>query len=129
MTNLNIIYCTKSRGREIPTSSGSVLQIRVNQRSLTHHIYHVMIIVTGGFFNKSFYIIIFRSNCMQLFFKTDVTRNFAIFTGKHLCCSLFLIKLQAIWHFNLVKNETSKQVIPVNIAKFLQTAFLMEHLC
>ena len=88
-----------------------------------------MIIVTGGFFNKSFYIIIFRSNCMQLFFKTDVTRNFAIFTGKHLCCSLFLIKLQAIRHFNLVKNETSKQVIPVNIAKFLQTAFLMEHLC
>ena len=25
----------------------------------------------------------------------DVVKNLAIFTGKHLCCSLFLIKLQA----------------------------------
>ena len=29
------------------------------------HIYHVMIIVTGGFTKKSFAIIIFRSSCKQ----------------------------------------------------------------
>ena len=30
----------------------------------------------------------------QMFFKTGVLENFAIFTGKHLCQSLFLIKLR-----------------------------------
>ena len=28
-----------------------------------------------------------------MFWKIDVLKNFAVFTGKHLCCSLFLIKL------------------------------------
>ena len=37
---------------------------------------------------------------------------FAIFTGKHLCWGLFLLKLQ---------EETPTQVFPVNIAKFLRT--------
>ena len=37
-------------------------------------------------------IIILRSSRTQIFFKTGVIRNFAIFTGKHLCWSLFLIK-------------------------------------
>ena len=36
--------------------------------------------------------IIFRSSRTQMFFKTGVIRNFTIFTGKHLCWSLFLIK-------------------------------------
>ena len=31
----------------------------------------------------------------EMFFKTGVLKNFANFTGKHLCWSLFLIKLQA----------------------------------
>ena len=30
----------------------------------------------------------------QMFFKTVVLKNFAIFTGKHLCWSLFLLKFQ-----------------------------------
>ena len=66
------------------------LQFRAGQESitaslwlLTAHIYHVMIIVTGGFDKKSFFII-WRSSRTQLFFKTGVIRNFAIFTGKHL---------------------------------------------
>ena len=34
-----------------------------------------------------------RSNCLQMFFKTGDLKNSAIFTTKHLCWSLFLIKL------------------------------------
>ena len=34
-------------------------------------------------------------NLWQMFFNIGVLRNFANFTGKHLCQSLFLIKLQA----------------------------------
>ena len=44
-----------------------------------------------------------------MFFKIDSIKNSAIFTGKHLCWGLFLIKLQ---------------VLPVDIAKFLRIAFL-----
>ena len=35
----------------------------------------------------------------QMFFKIDVLKNFAIFTGKYLCWSLFLIKLQTFRSF------------------------------
>ena len=36
-----------------------------------------------------------RSNRPEVFCKKSVLRNFAKFTGKHLCQNLFLIKLQA----------------------------------
>ena len=42
-------------------------------------------------------------------------KHFGIFRGKHLCWSLFIIKLQAC-------NS------PVNIAKFLRTGFFLKHL-
>ena len=51
-----------------------------------------------------------KSNRSQMFFKIGVLKNFAKFTGKHLCWSWFLIKLH------------------VNIVKFLRTAFFLEHL-
>ena len=51
----------------------------------------------------------------QLFFEIDILKNFAIITGKHLCWSLFLIKLQAC-------NSL------VNIPKFLRTALLIKHI-
>ena len=83
------------------------LQIRASQQSitaslwpLTAHSNHVMIIVTHGFSKKSFFIIICRSSSTQLFFKTGIIRNFAIFTGKHLSWSLFLIKL---WDLRLYR--------------------------
>ena len=36
-----------------------------------------------------------RSSRSQMFFKIDALKNFANFTGKQLCWSLFLIKLRA----------------------------------
>ena len=36
-----------------------------------------------------------RNSHLQMFFKTGVLKNLAIFTEKHLCWSLFLAKLQA----------------------------------
>ena len=51
----------------------------------------------------------FRSNCLQVFCKKDVLRNFTKFTGKHLCQR---------WH----------RCFPVNFVKFLRTPFLTEHL-
>ena len=44
--------------------------------------------------NKTVVRIINRTSCSQTFFKIGVLKNFVIFTGKHLCWSLFLIKLR-----------------------------------
>ena len=38
-----------------------------------------------------------RSSGLQMFFKIDALKNLVIFTGKNLCWSLFLIKLQAFF--------------------------------
>ena len=55
-----------------------------------------------------------RSSHSQMIFKIHALKNFAMFIGKHLCWSLFLIKLQALRCFS------------VNIAKFLGAAFYIE---
>ena len=49
--------------------------------------------------------------------KNAVLKNFAIFTGKHLCWSLFLTRLQAC-NF-IIKRPLQHRCFPVNIAKFL----------
>ena len=38
----------------------------------------------------------FKSSRSKMFFKIGVLKNYAIFTGKHLCWNLFLINLQAL---------------------------------
>ena len=51
----------------------------------------------------------YRSSCLQIFFKIGVFKNCANFTGKHLCVSLFSIKLQ-IWRLANLLRRDSKQV-------------------
>ena len=62
--------------------------------------------------NVRTFLIQFKNSRSQMFFEIGALENVAIFTEKHLCWSLFLIKLQAEKHF------------PVNIANFLGIAFL-----
>ena len=57
-----------------------------------------------------------RSSWPEVFCEKDVLRNFAKFTWKHLCLSLF------------IKKETLAQVFSVNFVKFLRTPFSIEHL-
>ena len=47
-----------------------------------------------------------RSNHLQMFFKTSILKNFAIFTGKQLCWSLFLISWRP-WLTHLTPMFTS----------------------
>ena len=68
-----------------------------------------------------------RSNSRsQMFSKTGVLKNFAIFTGKNLCWSLFLIKFQDWRPTFLFKKRLQRRCFSVNIAKFLRTAFLLK---
>ena len=61
-----------------------------------------------------------RSSHLQMFFKIVVLKNLAIFTGKNLCWSLFLIKLQA-QACSFIKKRLQHRCSPVNIAKILRT--------
>ena len=57
----------------------------------------------------------FSEAAICISFRIGVLKVFALITGEHLCWSLFLIKLQT-W-----------RLFPVNITKFLWTAFFTEH--
>ena len=91
----------------------------------------------------------FRSNRRELFCKKAVPKNFAKFTGKHLCRSLcFNIKvaglvLESLFNkiaglkakkrlqhqaCNLLKKRLWHRCFPVNFAKFLGVLFFIEHL-
>ena len=58
------------------------------------------------------------SSRSQTFFKIGVLKNVANFTGRDLCWSLFLIKLQAL------KKRLQHRCFPPKFAKFLRTLFL-----
>ena len=55
-----------------------------------------------------------------MFFKIVRLKIFVIFTGKHLYWGLFLIKLQPFKR----GTQVLIHMFPVDIAKFLKTAFL-----
>ena len=61
-----------------------------------------------------------RSSHQRCSVKKGVLRNFAKFTGKHLC--------QAA-PATLLKKRLWRRCFPVNFAKFLRTPFFAEHLC
>ena len=54
------------------------------------------------FRSNKYYLMLFRSSHRSCYVRKGVLRNFAKFTGKHLCHLFFLIKLQAekkrLWH-------------------------------
>ena len=66
----------------------------------------------------------FRSShrrCSVCTVKKGVLRNFAKFTGKHLCQSLFLNKVAGLKPATLLKKRLWHRCFPVNFAKFLRT--------
>ena len=56
--------------------------------------------------------------------------NFAKFTGKHLCQSLFFNKVPGLWPATLLKKRLWYRCFPVNFANFFfwETPFYIEHL-
>ena len=61
---------------------------------------------------------LFRSSRFEMFFKICVLKIFAVFSGKHLRLSLFLIKLQAWRSATLLKIGFKTDIYPVNTANF-----------
>ena len=57
-----------------------------------------------------------------------VLRNFAKFTVKHLCQSLFFNKIAGLRPATLSKKKLWHRCFPVNFVEFLRTPFFTEHL-
>ena len=69
----------------------------------------------------------YRSSRPEVFCKKGVLENFAKFTGKHLCHSLFF-KVAGIRPATLLKKRLWHRRFLVNFAKFLGTPFIIEYL-
>ena len=65
-----------------------------------------------------------RCSRPEVFCKKRVLRIFAWFTKKHLCWSLFLIKLPDLQAFNFIKMKLQHRFFLVKFAKFLSAPFL-----
>ena len=64
-----------------------------------------------------------------LVLKIGVLTNFVNFTGKHLCLSLFLIKLpEGSEGLQLYQKETLTQVLSCEICEIFKNTFFTEHL-
>ena len=61
------------------------------------------------------------------FVKKGVLKNFASFTGERLCCSLFIIKLQALRHATSLKKAPT-QMFSCEICKIFENTHFEEHL-
>ena len=62
-----------------------------------------------------------------MFYKKGVLRNFAKFTGKHLCQSPSFNKVSGSRPANLLKRRLWQRCFPVNFTKFLGTPSFKEH--
>ena len=72
-----------------------------------------------------------NQQCLFILFcslRKGVLRNFAKFTGKSLCQSLFLNKVAGLRPATLLKKSLWHRCFPVNFAKFIRTSFLQKTL-
>ena len=64
-----------------------------------------------------------KSSRLHMFFKMGVLKNFTIFTEKHLCWSLFLIRLQA-WRPATLSKRGSDTGVSCEYHKIFEESFL-----
>ena len=70
----------------------------------------------------------YRSSRPEVFCKKGVLKNFAKFTEKHLCQSLFFNIVAGLRPATILKKRLWHRCFPVNFVKFLRTSFFTEHL-
>ena len=75
---------------------------------------------------KNLYLnVIFKKfNSQEVFCKTGVLKNFAKFTGEHLCWGLFFNNATGLSPATLLKRTLRHGCFPANLAEFLRIHFL-----
>ena len=69
-----------------------------------------------------------RRSRSQMSYQIGVLENFAKFTRKHLCPSLFPNTVAGLRTVALLKKRLRHRCFSVNFAKFVRTLFFIEHL-
>ena len=69
------------------------------------------------------YYEILQKQPSEMFYKKGVLENFAKFTGKRLCHSIFFNKVADLSPATLFQKRLWHRCFPVNFAKFLRTPF------
>ena len=69
-------------------------------------------------------IITSKYNEQKVFHKKAVLKNFAIFTGRHLCWNLFFNKNTGLQGPSFIKKRHEPRCFFANIEKFLRTPIL-----
>ena len=73
---------------------------------------------------KAELFLVMQNSRSEVFCKKFVLRNFAKFTRKHLCQSLFFDKVAILRPASLLKKRLWYRCFLVNFGKFLRTPFL-----
>ena len=85
---------------------------------------------TNSFYSKVLFLYplkkwgLLRSSHQRCTIKVHVLRNFAKFSGKRLCQSLFFNKVAGLRPTTLSKKRLQQRCFPVNLMKFQRTPFL-----
>ena len=85
-------------------------------------------IINSGVAFENRNVALHRTSRLDVFSRKGVLRNFANFTGKHLCQSFFFNKVANLRPATLLKKRLWHMCFPVNFVKFLRTPLLTEHL-
>ena len=83
-----------------------------------------LLFVKAYCYSEIYLTAMFRSTHRRCSVRKGVLRNFAKFTGKHLCQRLFFNKVAGLRPATLLKKSLWHMCFPVNFAKFLRTPFL-----
>ena len=71
--------------------------------------------------------IFYRSSRSVVFYEKGVLKNFAKFTTKHLCWSLFFIKTTGVMPGTISKKEAPTHVFSCEFYEFIKNTFFIEH--
>ena len=112
-----IFFCKTCKGTTINRITGS-LQILILNCNFTQYYLHGLnplpgqILLIWYFKRKKMFSIFFKwqKQLLQVFYKKAALEDFEILTGKYLCWSLFLIKLQAFRLATLLKRDSDTGV-------------------
>ena len=100
-----------------------------SQQLLSSFQHHFQYLMTQRSFRFYYYFVwellfdkkVFQSSCSQIFLKLGALKNFANFTGKHLCWNVFFF-----WRpsgLQLYQKETPTQVLPCEIYEIFKSIF------
>ena len=92
-----------------------LLLLLLRMTSLPYSEQLILLLSIANFLEKIDQVAIIRSRISQVFFKIGVLKHFAIFIGKHLCCSL---------QVQIYCKETRTQVFSCKYSKILKNSFL-----